>query len=40
MTARNYVEFVHVDKSYDGRTLVVDDLNLEIAKGEIGRAHV
>lgn len=34
MTARNYVEFVHVDKSYDGRTLVVDDLNLEIAKGE------
>ena len=28
------VEFAGVDKSYDGRTLVVNDLNLSIRKGE------
>lgn len=30
----NYVEFVDVDKSYDGRSLIVDNLNLSIAKEE------
>ena len=29
-----YVRFVEVQKSYDGDTLVVKDLNLDIAKGE------
>ncbi|MCB2128005.1 MAG: ABC transporter ATP-binding protein [Rhodobacteraceae bacterium] len=29
-----FVEFEHVQKSYDGETLVVKDLNLSIAKGE------
>ena len=29
-----YVEFDHVQKSYDGEVLVVKDLNLKIAKGE------
>jgi putative spermidine/putrescine transport system ATP-binding protein len=29
-----FVEFEHVQKSYDGQTLVVKDLNLSIAKGE------
>lgn len=29
-----YVEFSGVDKSYDGRNLVVDNLNLSIAQGE------
>ena len=29
-----YVEFEHVQKSYDGKTLVVKDLNLSIRKGE------
>ncbi|MDO5621881.1 MAG: ABC transporter ATP-binding protein [Paracoccus sp. (in: a-proteobacteria)] len=29
-----FVVFDHVQKSYDGRTLVVKDLNLNIAKGE------
>lgn len=29
-----FVEFEHVQKSYDGETLVVKDLNLTIAKGE------
>ncbi len=29
-----HVEFEGVSKSYDGRTLVVDDLNLRIGKGE------
>ena len=29
-----HVEFEGVSKSYDGRTLVVDDLNLGIGKGE------
>ncbi len=29
-----YVRFENVQKSYDGETLVVKDLNLEIAKGE------
>ncbi|MFS4436916.1 ABC transporter ATP-binding protein [Paracoccaceae bacterium GXU_MW_L88] len=31
---RHFVEFEHVQKSYDGETLVVKDLNLDIAKGE------
>ncbi len=30
----DFVAFKHVQKSYDGETLVVKDLNLEIAKGE------
>ncbi|MCB2115726.1 MAG: ATP-binding cassette domain-containing protein, partial [Rhodobacteraceae bacterium] len=38
MDARNgdgaFVAFEHVQKSYDGETLVVKDLNLSIAKGE------
>ena len=34
MSSSNYVEFLNIDKSYDGRSLVVDDLNLTIAKGE------
>jgi putative spermidine/putrescine transport system ATP-binding protein len=29
-----YVRFDHVEKSYDGRQLVVQDLNLDIAQGE------
>ena len=29
-----FVVFEHVQKSYDGETLVVKDLNLSIAKGE------
>src|SRR5690606_32932640 len=29
-----FVAFEHVQKSYDGQTLVVRDLNLDIAKGE------
>jgi putative spermidine/putrescine transport system ATP-binding protein len=29
-----YVRFDHVEKSYDGRQLVVKDLNLDIAQGE------
>ena len=29
-----HVEFEHVSKSYDGRTLVVRDLNLAVAEGE------
>jgi len=32
--AEGFVAFEHVQKSYDGETLVVRDLNLEIAKGE------
>ncbi|MEE9210992.1 MAG: ATP-binding cassette domain-containing protein, partial [Kiloniellales bacterium] len=28
------VEFVGVQKSYDGETLVVKDLNLKVARGE------
>jgi putative spermidine/putrescine transport system ATP-binding protein len=31
---RAYVEFERVQKSYDGETLVVKDLNMSIAKGE------
>ncbi|AXC50869.1 ABC transporter ATP-binding protein [Paracoccus suum] len=31
---RGFVVFDHVQKSYDGQTLVVKDLNLDIAKGE------
>ena len=29
-----FVRFVNVQKSYDGETLVVKNLNLDIAKGE------
>ncbi|MCY4375994.1 MAG: ATP-binding cassette domain-containing protein, partial [Spirochaetaceae bacterium] len=29
-----YVEFSSIDKSYDGRTLVVRDLNLSVHEGE------
>lgn len=32
--SNRFVAFEHVQKSYDGRTLVVRDLNLDIAKGE------
>jgi putative spermidine/putrescine transport system ATP-binding protein len=31
---RHYVEFIGVEKSYDGRSLVVRELDLAIAKGE------
>jgi putative spermidine/putrescine transport system ATP-binding protein len=34
MTAETMVRFAQVQKSYDGETLVVKDLNLDIAKGE------
>jgi putative spermidine/putrescine transport system ATP-binding protein len=34
MTMQDFVEFRRVDKSYDGHSLVVHDLNLSIAKGE------
>lgn len=34
MSSSNYVEFIKVDKSYDGRNLVVDTLNLSIPQGE------
>ena len=34
MTEDPFVHFVGVQKSYDGETLVVKDLNLEIGKGE------
>ena len=30
----DYVKFDQVDKSYDGKVLVVKDLNLDIAEGE------
>ncbi len=30
-----FVKFDRVQKSYDGETLVVKDLNLEIAKGRV-----
>ncbi|KAF0676104.1 ABC transporter ATP-binding protein [Profundibacterium mesophilum] len=33
-TAKAFVEFERVQKSYDGETLVVKDLNLSIGKGE------
>jgi putative spermidine/putrescine transport system ATP-binding protein len=29
-----YVQFLHVQKTYDGKHVVVDDLNLSIARGE------
>ena len=29
-----FVSFENIDKSYDGKVLVVENLNLEIAKGE------
>ena len=28
------VRFDHIDKSFDGETLVIKDLNLDIAQGE------
>jgi len=31
---RPLVRFEHIEKSYDGETLVVKDLNLDIARGE------
>ena len=31
---QSFVKFENVDKSYDGKVLVVENLNLEIAKGE------
>ena len=31
---RAYVRFEHIEKSFDGETLVIKDLNLEIARGE------
>ena len=34
MTARTLASFTHVGKSYDGRTLAVRDLNLDIHEGE------
>ena len=34
LTTETMVSFVGVQKSYDGETLVVKDLNLDIAKGE------
>jgi len=34
MSSQKYVEFINVDKSYDGRNLVVDNLNLSISQGE------
>ena len=30
----DYVRFINVQKSYDGETLVVKNLNLDIARGE------
>jgi putative spermidine/putrescine transport system ATP-binding protein len=33
MSAETMVSFAKVQKSYDGETLVVKDLNLDIAKG-------
>ncbi|WP_338402040.1 ATP-binding cassette domain-containing protein, partial [Paragemmobacter straminiformis] len=33
-TTENFVQFDHVQKSYDGVSLVVKDLNLSIGKGE------
>ena len=34
MANNSFVKFENVQKSYDGETLVVKDLNLEIPKGE------
>ncbi len=34
-----FVEFEKVQKSYDGETLVVKDLNLKISKGEFLTMH-
>ena len=31
---QDFVKFEQVDKSYDGKVLVVKDLNLDIAEGE------
>ena len=31
---KEFVKFEKVDKSYDGKTLVVKDLNLDISEGE------
>ena len=33
-TEQSFVKFENIDKSYDGKTLVVENLNLDIAKGE------
>ena len=33
-TAKSFVKFEKIDKSYDGEVLVVKNLNLDIAKGE------
>ncbi|MCB0056847.1 MAG: ATP-binding cassette domain-containing protein, partial [Caldilineaceae bacterium] len=33
-SGRSFVEFVNVQKSYDGETLVVKNLNLQIERGE------
>ncbi|MCY4038623.1 MAG: ABC transporter ATP-binding protein, partial [Hyphomicrobiales bacterium] len=34
MTTEHFVQFKNVQKSYDGETLVVKNLNLSIGKGE------
>ena len=31
---KSFVRFENIDKSYDGKLLVVENLNLDIAKGE------
>ena len=31
---KSLVRFDHIDKSFDGETLVIKDLNLDIAQGE------
>ncbi|MDC6447793.1 ABC transporter ATP-binding protein [Alphaproteobacteria bacterium] len=33
-TKQSFVKFENIDKSYDGKTLVVENLNLDIAQGE------
>ena len=33
-TEKTFVKFEKIDKSYDGKVLVVTNLNLDIAKGE------
>ena len=33
-TSDSFVKYEKVDKSYDGKVLVVKDLNLDIAEGE------
>ena len=29
-----YIQFVNVQKTYDGNNLVIDDLNLSVKRGE------